>query len=82
MTGTRAPIAVALDLPNLDRATTVAAQVADSVAFLKVGLETYLRDGAAGVADGGAAAGPAQSDQSGGGGGGRTIPRPQTARHP
>jgi orotidine-5'-phosphate decarboxylase len=57
MTGTRAPIAVALDLPNLDRATTVAAQVADSVAFLKVGLETYLRDGAAGVAAIRAAAG-------------------------
>lgn len=57
MTGTRAPIAVALDLPNLNRATTVAAQVADSVAFLKVGLETYLRDGAAGVAAIRAAAG-------------------------
>lgn len=58
MTEPRAPIAVALDLPDLASATEVAAQVNDSVAFLKVGLETYLRDGAAGVGAIRQAAGP------------------------
>ncbi|MFA7265260.1 MAG: orotidine-5'-phosphate decarboxylase [Candidatus Nanopelagicales bacterium] len=49
MTSNRAPIAVALDLPTLESATTLAGAVGPTVAFLKVGLETYLRDGAAGV---------------------------------
>lgn len=49
MTSQRAPIAVALDLPTLEAATTIATEVAGSVMCLKVGLETYLRDGAAGV---------------------------------
>ena len=44
--GDRAPIAVALDAP--DRATALgwATAVAPHVAVMKVGLETYLRDGA------------------------------------
>ncbi len=46
----RAPIAVALDAPDLSTATTWAAQVSPHVDILKVGLESYLRDGAAGVA--------------------------------
>ncbi len=54
----RAPIAVALDLPTLEAATAMASAVAGSVACLKVGLETYLRDGAAGVATIRDAAGP------------------------
>lgn len=58
MTVSRAPIAVALDLPTLEIATDVATQVAPSVTCLKVGLETYLRDGAAGVDAIRAAAGP------------------------
>ena len=45
----RAPIAVALDLPDLDSAANLASQVRDSVACLKIGLEAYLRDGATGV---------------------------------
>jgi orotidine-5'-phosphate decarboxylase len=45
----RAPIAVALDAPDLPTAVDWAGQVAPSVAMLKVGLETYLRDGADGV---------------------------------
>ncbi|MDA8324430.1 MAG: orotidine-5'-phosphate decarboxylase [Actinomycetota bacterium] len=44
MTG-RAPIAVALDAPDLDTAATWAAQVAPHVSTLKVGLELYLRYG-------------------------------------
>lgn len=49
MTASRAPIAVALDVPNLQAATSVAGLVSPFVACLKVGLEAYLRDGAAGV---------------------------------
>lgn len=45
----RAPIAVALDAPDLATATSWAAQVGGSVAAIKIGLETYLRDGADGV---------------------------------
>lgn len=55
----RAPIAVALDAPDLDTAVAWAGQCAGEVAVLKVGLETYLRDGAAGVAAIRAAAGAA-----------------------
>ncbi|MFI0432822.1 MAG: orotidine-5'-phosphate decarboxylase [Candidatus Nanopelagicales bacterium] len=45
----RAPIAVALDAQDLAQAVHWAAAVAPSVAALKVGLQSYLRDGAAGV---------------------------------
>lgn len=45
----RGPIAVALDAPDLATAQHWAEQVAPSVTMLKVGLQTYLRDGAAGV---------------------------------
>jgi orotidine-5'-phosphate decarboxylase len=41
-----APIAVALDAPDLATACAWATAVAPHVAVLKVGLETYLRDGA------------------------------------
>lgn len=46
----RAPVAVALDAPDLDTAVAWAAACAPYVAVVKVGLETYLRDGAAGLA--------------------------------
>jgi orotidine-5'-phosphate decarboxylase len=42
----RAPIAVALDAPDRRTALAWAAAVAPQVPVLKVGLETYLRDGA------------------------------------
>lgn len=45
-----APIAVALDAPELSVAIDWARAVAPHVAFLKVGLEVYLREGATGVA--------------------------------
>lgn len=45
-----APIAVALDAPDVQTACSWAAAVAPEVAMLKVGLETYLRDGAEGIA--------------------------------
>ncbi|MDQ1248084.1 MAG: orotidine-5-phosphate decarboxylase [Actinomycetota bacterium] len=45
----RAPIAVALDAPDLATATAWAAQAGPFVAAIKIGLETYLRDGADGV---------------------------------
>lgn len=44
-----APIAVALDVESLDAACELAAAVSPHVSHLKIGLETYLRDGAAGV---------------------------------
>jgi orotidine-5'-phosphate decarboxylase len=43
----RAPIAVALDAPDRATALAWAAALAPHVPVLKVGLETYLRDGAA-----------------------------------
>jgi orotidine-5'-phosphate decarboxylase len=46
----RAPIAVALDGPDLDTVLMWARACAPHVAVTKVGLESYLRDGAAGVA--------------------------------
>ncbi len=46
---TRAPIAVALDAPDLTTLSEWAAAVAPHVSTLKVGLETYLRDGRAAV---------------------------------
>lgn len=46
----RAPIAVALDAPDVSTLTTWAGAVAPHVSVLKVGLEVYLRDGAGGVA--------------------------------
>ena len=42
---TRAPIAVALDAPDLDTAAEWAAQVTPYVSTLKIGLELYLRYG-------------------------------------
>ena len=47
---TKAPIAVALDGPDLDTITSWVSAVAPHVQVLKVGLETYLRDGDAAVA--------------------------------
>ena len=46
---TSAPIAVALDAPDLTTLSGWAAAVAPHVSTLKVGLETYLRDGRAAV---------------------------------
>lgn len=45
----KAPIAVALDAPDLSTAIAWARAVAPHVQFLKIGLEIYLRDGAPGV---------------------------------
>ncbi|RZS89394.1 orotidine-5'-phosphate decarboxylase [Motilibacter rhizosphaerae] len=45
----RAPIAVALDAPDLATAVSWAAAAGPHVQCLKVGLETYLRDGRAAV---------------------------------
>lgn len=45
----RAPMAVALDAPDLATAVGWAGAVSASVRVVKVGLETYLRDGAGGV---------------------------------
>ncbi len=44
--GRRAPIAVALDAPDLATTVAWAAAVGPSVSTVKVGLEAYLRDGA------------------------------------
>jgi orotidine-5'-phosphate decarboxylase len=41
----KSPIAVALDAPNLSVAKDWASQVSPFVSTLKIGLETYLRDG-------------------------------------
>ena len=46
----RAPIAVALDAPDLSTLGAWAGAVAPHVSTVKVGLETYLRDGRAAVA--------------------------------
>ena len=45
----KAPIAVALDAPDLDTAQKWAREVSLYVSVLKIGLETYLRDGRFGV---------------------------------
>lgn len=45
----RPPIAVALDVADLATARNLASVLGDNVACLKIGLETYLRDGSAGV---------------------------------
>jgi orotidine-5'-phosphate decarboxylase len=45
----RPPIAVALDVADLSIASDLAASLGDNVACLKIGLETYLRDGSPGV---------------------------------
>lgn len=58
MPNARPPIAVALDVADLATARTLASSLGDSVACLKIGLETYLRDGSAGVVDIMTAAGP------------------------
>ena len=47
---TRPGLAIALDVPDLATACRVAAAVSGSAGVVKVGLETYLRDGAEGVA--------------------------------
>jgi len=41
----KAPIAVAIDAPDLETAKTWAKEVSPYVSTLKIGLETYLRDG-------------------------------------
>ncbi len=46
-----APIALALDAPDLNTACTWANAVNGVFSHVKVGLETYLRDGAVGVAE-------------------------------
>ncbi|MBK6761997.1 MAG: orotidine-5'-phosphate decarboxylase [Micrococcales bacterium] len=46
-----APIALALDAPDLDTACAWANAVNGVFSHIKVGLETYLRDGAVGVAE-------------------------------
>lgn len=46
----RAPIAVALDAPDAQTMTRWAQEVGPVVSTLKIGLETYLRDGAPAVA--------------------------------
>jgi orotidine-5'-phosphate decarboxylase len=45
----RAPIAIALDVPTLAQATTFTQQLGGHVAMVKVGLQSYLRDGNLGV---------------------------------
>ncbi len=45
----KAPIAVALDLPTLAEVTTLASKLNHLVEMMKIGLQSYLRDGAAGV---------------------------------
>lgn len=45
----KAPIALALDAKNLDSIAPIVATVAPHVDTLKVGLETFLRDGAAAI---------------------------------
>ena len=50
ITGTRAPIAVALDAPDSQTMVGWASQTAQHVSVMKVGLEVYLRDGADAVA--------------------------------
>ncbi len=45
----KAPIAVALDAPDLSEAVALAAAVAPTVSTIKVGLELYLQAGASGV---------------------------------
>lgn len=45
----KSPIAVALDAPSLQDIATLTTQVAPHVDTLKIGLETYLRDGAAAI---------------------------------
>ncbi|MGA1391390.1 MAG: orotidine 5'-phosphate decarboxylase / HUMPS family protein, partial [Candidatus Nanopelagicales bacterium] len=39
------PIALALDAPNLNTAKSWSSQASPYVSTLKIGLETYLRDG-------------------------------------
>ena len=56
---TAAPIAVALDAPDLATACAWAEATVGVVSTVKVGLETYLRDGAEGVQSIRQAAGPA-----------------------
>ena len=63
-----APIAVALDAPDLATACAWATAVAPHVAVLKVGLETYLRDGAGSVAAIAEAAGGVSGGKAAGGG--------------
>ena len=61
----RAPIAVALDAPDLQTAQRWAGAVAGSVQVLKVGLEMFCRDGAAAVDTARAAAAAAGDNDMG-----------------
>ena len=54
----RAPIALALDAPDLQTACVWASAAAPHISYVKVGLETYLRDGVHGLEKIRAAAGP------------------------
>ncbi len=45
----RAPVALALDAPNLGLATAWSVAATPYLAAIKIGLESYLRDGASGV---------------------------------
>ena len=45
----KAPIAVALDLPTLAEVTALASKLNHLVEMMKIGLQSYLRDGSAGV---------------------------------
>lgn len=58
----RAPVAVALDAPDLATATAWASAVAGTVEVLKVGLEMFCRDGGAAVESARAAARAAGDD--------------------
>ena len=69
--GRRAPIAVALDAPDLATAVAWAAAVGPSVSTVKVGLEAYLRDGAERRTRGARRRA-----------GLRAVPGPEAARHP
>ncbi|GAA3313473.1 hypothetical protein GCM10020219_025570 [Nonomuraea dietziae] len=67
---TPAPIAVALDAPDLETAARWASLVTPHVSTVKVGLELYLRYGPDVIASVRGASGVAG------------LPRPQAARHP
>jgi orotidine-5'-phosphate decarboxylase len=58
MMSARSPIAVALDVPQLSAAVAIARDVSAEVGYVKVGLESYLRDGKSGLNEVMAAATP------------------------
>ncbi len=70
MVRARAPIAVALDAPDVETAARWAMAVTPHVSVVKVGLELFCRDRPVGRRDG-----PRRQRC-------RPVPRPQAARHP